>query len=82
MARNADLTVDPAAEIEADVVSCAGNCPSLCRPLSRSKFTDVKLGFTYELFLVAPTAHEMVTVVKGAADARERIAPELGWVLI
>ena len=81
MARKADLTVDPAAEIEADVVSCAGNCPSLGRPLGRSKFTDVKFGFTYELLLVAPNAHEMVAVVKGVADARVRIALECGSAL-
>ena len=30
---------------------------------------NVKFGFTYELLLVAPTAHEMVAVVKGVADA-------------
>ena len=82
MARNADLTVDPAAEIDADVISCAGNLASLCCPLGRSKFMNVKFGFTYELLLVAPTAHEMVAVVKGAADVRGRIAPELGWALI
>jgi hypothetical protein len=61
MARNADLTVDPAAEIEADVVSCDGNWPSL----GRSKFKNVKFGFTIEVLLVAFTAHEMVVVVKG-----------------
>ncbi|MCK1512435.1 hypothetical protein IVB22_07570 [Bradyrhizobium sp. 190] len=60
MARNADLTVDPAAEIEADVVSCDGTSSSL----GRSKFTNVKFGFTYEVLLVAATAHEMVAVVK------------------
>ena len=65
MARNADLTVDPAAEIEADVVSCDRNLPSH----ARSKFMNVKFGFTYEFLLVATTAHEMVAVVKGVADA-------------
>ncbi|MEZ2145016.1 hypothetical protein AAE026_22405 [Bradyrhizobium sp. DN5] len=49
MARSADFTVDPAAEIEAEVVSCDGNRPSL----GRSKFTDVKFSFTYEHLLVA-----------------------------
>lgn len=78
MARNADLTVDPAAEIEADVVSFAGNFPSL----GGSKFMNVKLGFTYELLLVALTAHEMVAVVKGGADARVRVKPQLGRALI
>ena len=49
MARSADFTVDPAAEIEADVVSCDGNRSSLgCR-----KFTDVKVVFAYEDLLVA-----------------------------
>lgn len=66
MARRADLTVDPAAEIEADVVSCAGNLSAPDRP---NKFTDVKFGFTYERLLVASTAHEMVAVVKGVTDA-------------
>ena len=78
MARKADLTVDPAAEIEADVISCAGNWPSLCRPLGRSKFMNVKFSFTYELLLVAPTAHEMVAVVKGVADARSGSSRRLG----
>jgi hypothetical protein len=38
MARKADFTVDPAAEIEADVVSRDANCASL----GRCKFTNVK----------------------------------------
>jgi hypothetical protein len=52
MARNADFTVDPAAEIEADVGSCDGNRSSLYCPFGRRKFTDVKFGFTYEDLLV------------------------------
>ncbi|MBW5440214.1 hypothetical protein FXB41_37265 [Bradyrhizobium canariense] len=69
MARKADLTVDPAAEIEADVVRRAGNLPPFVPLPGRSKFTDVKFGFTYEVLLVALTAHEMVAVVKGVTDA-------------
>jgi hypothetical protein len=79
MVRKADLTVDPAAEIEADVVSCAGNLPSL----RAAPWSEQIHGCEIRLhILVAPTAHEMVAVVKGAADARERIALKLGWALI
>jgi hypothetical protein len=69
MARKADLTVDPAAEIEADVVRRVGNLSPFVPLPGRSKFTNVKFGFAYELLLVAPTAHEMVAVVKGVTDA-------------
>ncbi|WP_371090190.1 nuclear transport factor 2 family protein [Bradyrhizobium sp. WSM2254] len=59
------MTVDPAAEIEAEVVGCDRNLPSL----GRSKFKNVKFGFAYAVLLVASTAHEMVAPVKGEADA-------------
>jgi hypothetical protein len=43
---------------------------------------DVKFGFTYENWLVATTAHEMVAVVKAEADSANAHRAGAGRALI